>query len=148
MCFIWYVIFNIEIIVRFYWIILSPFLFVDHNLQLHIFEIRPSESQLVFIGDKLPFECHASVTSQDKMNISWYRGDRIVTSNKTLGIYVNTSHNHDHTITNHRLVVDSLEPSHAGDWSCVVSSDKGNLTKTVCIDSIFLLMLKDDLLIM
>ncbi|XP_055891327.1 uncharacterized protein LOC106070481 isoform X2 [Biomphalaria glabrata] len=106
----------------------------DHNLQLHIFEIRPSESQLVFIGDKLPFECHASVTSQDKMNISWYRGDRIVTSNKTLGIYVNTSHNHDHTITNHRLVVDSLEPSHAGDWSCVVSSDKGNLTKTVHVE--------------
>ncbi|KAH9513291.1 Adhesion G protein-coupled receptor A2, partial [Bulinus truncatus] len=101
----------------------------DHNFQLHIFEIRPSQSQLVFIGDKLPLECHVSVNLQDKINISWYRGGQIVTTNKSLGIYVHTSHSHDQTITNHSLIVDSLDPSHAGDWSCIVSSDKGNLTK-------------------
>ncbi|KAH9513289.1 hypothetical protein Btru_034549 [Bulinus truncatus] len=106
----------------------------DHNFQLHIFEIRPSQSQLVFIGDKLPLECHVSVNLQDKINISWYRGGQIVTTNKSLGIYVHTSYSHDQTITNHSLIVDSLDPSHAGDWSCIVSSDKGNLTKMVHVE--------------
>lgn len=109
-----------------YWLLIST----DHKLQLPIFDIRPSESQLVFQGDKLPFECHASVTP-GKMEIAWFRGGQLVTTNKTIGVFVYTSHNLDRTVINHRLVVESLDSSHAGEWSCVVSTDTGNLTKTV-----------------
>ncbi|CAL1548560.1 unnamed protein product, partial [Lymnaea stagnalis] len=80
-------------------------LFTDHNLQLPIFEIRPSESQLVFQGDKLPFECHASALSNN-MDIAWFRGGQRVTSNKTMGVFVHTSQNLDRTIFNHRLIVE------------------------------------------
>lgn len=103
---------------------------LDHSLQLAIFDIRPSESQLVFQGDKLPFECHASV-APGKMEIAWFRGGHQVTTNKTVGVSVNTTHNLDYTVITHHLLVESLDTSHAGEWSCVVSTDIGNLTKTV-----------------
>lgn len=98
--------------------------------QQPIFDIHPSESQLVFQGDKLPFECHASVIP-GKMEVAWFRDGQLVTTNKTIGVYVNRSHNVDRTVINHRLVVESLDASHAGEWSCVLTTATGNLTKTV-----------------
>ncbi|BFZ01249.1 hypothetical protein BsWGS_04288 [Bradybaena similaris] len=101
--------------------------------QQPIFDIHPSESQLVFQGDKLPFECHASVIP-GKMEVAWFRDGQLVTTNKTIGVYVNRSHNLDRTVINHRLVVESLDASHAGEWSCVLTTATGNLTKTVHVD--------------
>ncbi|XP_012939482.1 adhesion G protein-coupled receptor A3, partial [Aplysia californica] len=105
----------------------------DHSVQLLTFNIRPSESQLVFKGDKLPFECHASYMPGD-MSIAWFRSGHLVTTNKTMGVFVHTSHNLDRTIIIHRLVVESLDTTHAGEWSCVVSTSSGNLTKTVHVE--------------
>ena len=86
-----------------------------------MFEIKPSHSQLVFEGDKLPFECRASVI-HPRTNIAWVRegGNIVITTNKTAGIFVHTSYSPDRTIVLHSLVVENLDKSHGGIWSCQV----------------------------
>ncbi|GFO36532.1 adhesion g protein-coupled receptor a3, partial [Plakobranchus ocellatus] len=105
----------------------------NRKFQLKVFHIRPSKSQLVFQGDKLPFECYAS-KAPGLMQIAWYRSGHLVTTNASRGVSVNTTHNTDRTILNHRLVVEKLDSSHAGKWSCVVTTQAGNHTKTVTVD--------------
>ena len=102
------------------------------------FNIRPSESQLVFKGDKLPFECHASYIPGD-MRIAWLRGGNLVVSNRSQGVYVYTNENLDKTIKIHHLVVENLDTSHAGNWTCQVSTATKNMSKTVSVYLHFLL---------
>jgi hypothetical protein len=45
--------------------------FSDRPLELPLFEIFPSKSQVVFEGDKLPFECRASVIDKRADWLAW-----------------------------------------------------------------------------
>ena len=85
---------------------------------------------MVFQGDKLPFDCYAS-RAPGRMKIAWFRSGHMVTTNSSLGVSVYTSRNSDQTIVNHKLVVEKLDSSHAGEWSCVVTTSSGNHTRTV-----------------
>ncbi|KAK7468009.1 hypothetical protein BaRGS_00036753, partial [Batillaria attramentaria] len=106
-----------------------------HGLQLPVFEIKPSQSQVVFEGDKLPFECRASVV-HTKTHIAWVReaGKLVVTNNKTAGIFVHTSMSPDKTIIIQSLVVENLDKSHEGVWSCQVTTPQGQVTKHVEVE--------------
>lgn len=86
-----------------------------------MFEIKPAQSQLVFEGDKLPFECRASF-GYGRTQIAWVRdgGKVVIETNKTAGIFVHTSYTPDRTIISHSLVVENLDKSHEGVWSCQV----------------------------
>ncbi|RUS79656.1 hypothetical protein EGW08_012579, partial [Elysia chlorotica] len=105
----------------------------NRDFQLKVFDIQPSESQLVFQGDKLPINCYAS-RAPGRMNIAWFRSGHMVTTNASLGVSVYTSRNSDQTVVNHKLVVEKLDRTHAGEWSCVVTTSSRNHTKTVTVD--------------
>ncbi|XP_076439680.1 adhesion G protein-coupled receptor A2-like [Babylonia areolata] len=108
----------------------------EHDLQLPVFEIKPSHSQLVFEGDKLPFECRASVI-HPRTSIAWVReGQEEVemSTNKTAGVFVHTSYSPDRTIVSHSLVVENLDKSHEGIWSCQVTTPQGKVTKHVEVE--------------
>ena len=57
------------------------FTFSERPLELPLFEIRPNRSQVVFEGDKIPFECRASVVDPET-KILWLREGHIVISNR------------------------------------------------------------------
>ena len=59
----------------------------ERVLELPVFELSPSSQQVVFQGDKLPFQCHASATDP-QTDIYWVRNQEKVLSNKSLGIIV------------------------------------------------------------
>ncbi|KAK6177945.1 hypothetical protein SNE40_012804 [Patella caerulea] len=107
----------------------------DHDLQLPYFEITPSHSQVVFEGDKLPFECSASVL-HSRTNITWLRGAIPVTSNKTAGIFVHTQYTPDKTRITHSLAIKNLDKSHSGQWYCQVSTPQGKVSQGVNISVI------------
>ncbi|ESP00442.1 hypothetical protein LOTGIDRAFT_140702, partial [Lottia gigantea] len=107
----------------------------DHDLQLPYFEITPHHSQVVFEGDKLPFECSASVI-HTKTNITWIRGQKSIISNKTAGIFVHTQYTPDKTRITHSLVVENLDKSHSGQWYCQVATPQGKVSQGVNISVI------------
>ncbi|KAL8623643.1 hypothetical protein ACOMHN_051085 [Nucella lapillus] len=95
----------------------------EHDLQLPVFEIKPSHSQLVFEGDKLPFECRASVIHPRTL-IAWVRE----------GGRGRGSYSPDRTIVSHSLVVENLHKDHEGVWSCQVTTPQGKVTKHVEVE--------------
>lgn len=119
----------------------NNFAFLEWSLELPIFELTPSASQVVFEGDKLPFECRASEIGHD-MNISWVRsgiGDvgggyagATVLSNRMLGVFVHVQSLPDRTRVS-SLVLEHLTTSHSGVWKCVVETAQGSISRSVVI---------------
>ncbi|KAK3607062.1 hypothetical protein CHS0354_039716 [Potamilus streckersoni] len=104
----------------------------DHPLELPIFEIVPKQSQIVFEGDKLPFECRASIIDPDT-KMYWLRNGEIVENNRSAGILVLNIQSGDHTIMRQSLVLEDLKTKHSGGWQCLVSTPQGNVTKNISI---------------
>ncbi|XP_067657299.1 adhesion G protein-coupled receptor A3-like [Haliotis asinina] len=103
-----------------------------HDLQLPFFVISPQESQIVFEGDKLPFNCRASFIHADT-HIAWIRKGVAVETNKSAGVFVVTSKTPDDTIITHTLALNNLQKSHSGVWSCQVSTPQGKVSRDVSI---------------
>ena len=66
---------------------LCPFLFPDAPLELPSFQLTPSQPQVVFQGDSLPFQCQASFVAED-MQVLWYQNGRMVKSDAAQGIVI------------------------------------------------------------
>lgn len=52
--------------------------------------MTPSQHQIVFQGDSLPFQCMASFVDED-MQVLWYQDGKMVESNATQGISIEKS---------------------------------------------------------
>lgn len=104
----------------------------DRPLELPLFEISPSTSQVVFEGDKLPFECRASVIDRNTKMV-WIRKEEIVETNRKKGIIVHTSESRDQSIMIHHLVLEELSKNDSGIWQCRVTSPQGNVTNNISI---------------
>lgn len=59
----------------------------DAPLELPSFQLTPSQRQVVFQGDSLPFQCQASFVAED-MQVLWYQNGRMVKSDATQGIFI------------------------------------------------------------
>lgn len=69
-------------------VVLAYFLvFTDAPLELPSFQLTPSQRQVVFQGDSLPFQCQASLVAED-MQVLWYRNGHMVRHNATQGIFI------------------------------------------------------------
>lgn len=66
-------------------------------LELHTHYLIPSRRQVVFQGDRLPFQCSASYLGNDT-HIRWYHNRAPVDSNEQAGILLAESLIHDCTI--------------------------------------------------
>lgn len=68
----------------------------DGHLELHTLSLLPSQRQVVFKGDRLPFHCTAALV--DKMTtIHWRHNSQLVTSDPEMGVQLESSVLHDCT---------------------------------------------------
>ncbi|GAB1607592.1 adhesion G protein-coupled receptor A3-like [Argonauta hians] len=102
----------------------------ERPLELPVFELLPSTNQIVFEGDKLPFECRAfKIDAAAEM--FWVRKGERMRTNRTAGIFLHQTFIHDRQIMINRLVIEKLDRGHQGVWECQVTTPRGNVSDSV-----------------
>lgn len=102
----------------------------DGPLELHTHSLLPSQRQVVFKGDRLPFHCTAALV--DKITtLHWQHNSQIVTSDPEMGIQLENSVVHDCTFITSELILYDVHVEASGEWECVVSTGRGNVSRSV-----------------
>ncbi|XP_008280530.1 adhesion G protein-coupled receptor A2 isoform X2 [Stegastes partitus] len=102
----------------------------DGPLELHTLSLLPSQRQVVFKGDRLPFHCTAALV--DKITtLHWRHNGQLVTSDPELGVQLENSVLHDCTFITSELILFNVHVEASGEWECVVSTGRGNTSRTV-----------------
>ena len=97
---------------------------VDWPLELPVFELVPSTSQVVFEGDRCPLECH--VTESDvEMNVTWIHDSKVLKADRERGVLL-----HTHRLPDRRrvttIVIERLNADRdTGNWTCHVATSLG-----------------------
>ncbi|NWY64256.1 AGRA3 protein, partial [Erithacus rubecula] len=99
-------------------------------LELPLFELIPSQRQVVFHGDRLPFQCTATYVDSST-RVQWYHGGRLVETDEARGVFVEESIVHDCCLITRELILSSIDVDATGDWECLVKNSYGNSTKQV-----------------
>ncbi|XP_073402612.1 adhesion G protein-coupled receptor A1 isoform X2 [Dendrobates tinctorius] len=102
----------------------------DKPLELPMFQIIPSQKQIVFHGDRLPFHCTATYMSGIS-DIYWLHDGLQVESNEENGIYVEESAIHDCCLITRDLILSSVDVESSGIWECQVNSSYGIISKQI-----------------
>uniref|UniRef100_A0A8C1RVV6 Adhesion G protein-coupled receptor A2 n=1 Tax=Cyprinus carpio TaxID=7962 RepID=A0A8C1RVV6_CYPCA len=99
-------------------------------LELHTLSLLPSLRQVVFKGDRLPFHCTASLV--DKVTaLHWRHNGQPVTADPTSGVHLEESVQHDCTFITSELILSNVHVEASGEWECVVSTGRGNASRSV-----------------
>uniref|UniRef100_A0A673C221 Adhesion G protein-coupled receptor A2 n=1 Tax=Sphaeramia orbicularis TaxID=375764 RepID=A0A673C221_9TELE len=102
----------------------------DGPLELHTLSLLPSQRQVVFKGDRLPFHCTAALV--DKITtLHWRHNGQLVTSDPEMGVQLESSVVHDCTFITSELILFNVHVEASGEWECVVSTGRGNTSRTV-----------------
>ncbi|XP_076828743.1 adhesion G protein-coupled receptor A3 isoform X2 [Brachyhypopomus gauderio] len=104
----------------------------DAPLELPSFQMTPSQHQIVFQGDRLPFQCMASFVDED-MQVLWYQDGKMVEPDATQGIYIEKSMVQNCSLIASELTISNIQPGFTGDWECRVRTSRGNNTRAVHI---------------
>lgn len=104
----------------------------DAPLELPSFQLTPSQRQVVFQGDSLPFQCQASLVAED-MQVLWYQNGRIVKPDATQGIFIEKRIVQNCSLIASALTISNIQPGFTGNWECRVRTSRGNNTRTVHI---------------
>lgn len=104
----------------------------DAPLVLPSFQLTPSQRQVVFQGDSLPFQCQASFVAED-MQVLWYQNGRMVTPDAAQGIFIEKRMVHNCSLIASALTISNIQPGFTGNWECRVWTRRGNTTRTVHI---------------
>ncbi|KAG9339136.1 hypothetical protein JZ751_024167 [Albula glossodonta] len=107
-------------------------LLLNAPLELPSFQMTPSQRQIVFRGDSLPFRCMASYIDED-MQVLWYQDGRMVESDAAQGIYIKKSMVQNCSLIASALTISNIQPGSTGNWECRVRTSRGNNTRTVHI---------------
>uniref|UniRef100_A0A8D2IV74 Adhesion G protein-coupled receptor A2 n=1 Tax=Urocitellus parryii TaxID=9999 RepID=A0A8D2IV74_UROPR len=99
-------------------------------LELHTHHLIPSLRQVVFQGDRLPFQCSASYLGNDT-HIRWYHNRAPVEGDEQAGILLAESLIHDCTFITSELTLSHIGVWASGEWECSVSTVQGNTSKKV-----------------
>nr|XP_020828708.1 adhesion G protein-coupled receptor A1 isoform X3 [Phascolarctos cinereus] len=99
-------------------------------LELPLFQLIPSQSQVVFHGDRLPFQCTATLVD-NTTQAHWYHNGRLIETDEAQGMFVKESVIHDCSLITRELTLSSIGTDAAGSWECRVSNRYGNKTKGV-----------------
>uniref|UniRef100_A0A8C7URA8 Adhesion G protein-coupled receptor A3 n=1 Tax=Oncorhynchus mykiss TaxID=8022 RepID=A0A8C7URA8_ONCMY len=111
----------------------KPELFTcDAPLELPSFQLTPSQHQVVFQGDSLPFQCQASFVAED-MQVLWYQDGRMVEPDAAQGIFIEKSMVQNCSLIASVLTISNIQPGSTGNWECRVRTSRGNTTRTVHI---------------
>ncbi|CAL8342704.1 unnamed protein product [Lota lota] len=102
----------------------------EGSLELHTFSLLPSQRQVVFRGDRLPFHCTAALV--DKITaLHWRHNGQLVTSDPEMGVQLEDSAVHDCTFITSELILFNVHVEASGEWECVVTTGRGNISRTV-----------------
>uniref|UniRef100_A0A8C7P8E1 Adhesion G protein-coupled receptor A2 n=1 Tax=Oncorhynchus mykiss TaxID=8022 RepID=A0A8C7P8E1_ONCMY len=102
----------------------------DGPLELHTLSLLPSQRQVVFKGDRLPFHCTAALV--DKITaLHWRHNGQLVTSDPEQGVSLETSVVHDCTFITSELILSNVHVEASGEWKCVVATGRGNTSRSV-----------------
>uniref|UniRef100_A0AAY4D866 Adhesion G protein-coupled receptor A3 n=1 Tax=Denticeps clupeoides TaxID=299321 RepID=A0AAY4D866_9TELE len=104
----------------------------DAPLELPSFQMTPSQRQVVFQGDSLPFQCTASFVDAD-MQVLWYQDGKMVEPDATQGIYIEKSMVQNCSLIASALTISNIQPGFTGNWECRVWTSRGNNTRAVHI---------------
>uniref|UniRef100_A0AAQ5X492 Adhesion G protein-coupled receptor A3 n=1 Tax=Amphiprion ocellaris TaxID=80972 RepID=A0AAQ5X492_AMPOC len=104
----------------------------DAPLELPSFQLTPSQRQVVFQGDSLPFQCQASLVAED-MQVLWYQNGRMVKPDATQGIFIEKRIVQNCSLIASALTISNIQPGFTGNWECRVRTSRGNTTRTVHI---------------
>ncbi|XP_077445464.1 adhesion G protein-coupled receptor A3 [Stigmatopora argus] len=104
----------------------------DAPLELPSFRLTPSQRQVVFQGDSLPFQCQASFVAED-MQVLWYQNGHMVTPDAAQGIYIEKHMVQNCSLIASALTISNIQPGFTGNWECRVRTSRGNTTRTVHI---------------
>ncbi|XP_056298728.1 adhesion G protein-coupled receptor A3 isoform X2 [Pseudoliparis swirei] len=104
----------------------------DAPLELPSFQLTPSQRQVVFQGDSLPFQCQASFVAED-MQVLWYQNGRMVKSDAAQGIFIEKHMVQNCSLIASALTISNIQPGFTGNWECRVKTSRGNTTRTVHI---------------
>ncbi|XP_051838758.1 adhesion G protein-coupled receptor A1 [Antechinus flavipes] len=99
-------------------------------LELPLFQLIPSQSQVVFHGDRLPFQCTATLVG-NSTQAHWYHNGRLAETDEARGVFVKESVVHDCSLVTRELTLTSIGADAAGSWECRVSNAYGSRTKGV-----------------
>lgn len=108
------------------------FCFLDRPLELPEFEILPNKSQVVFEGDKIPLICRASIINRETRMV-WLRRGEVVSTNRSVGIFVITEETPDKSTMIHTLMLQHLTEEDSGVWQCMVTTPQGNVSTDITI---------------
>uniref|UniRef100_A0A8C2MHA5 Adhesion G protein-coupled receptor A2 n=1 Tax=Cricetulus griseus TaxID=10029 RepID=A0A8C2MHA5_CRIGR len=108
----------------------EPQLRCEGALELHTHYLIPSLRQVVFQGDRLPFQCSASYLGNDT-RIHWYHNGAPMESDEQAGIVLAENLIHDCTFITSELTLSHIGVWASGEWECSVSTVQGNTSKKV-----------------
>ncbi|XP_017687422.1 PREDICTED: adhesion G protein-coupled receptor A2 [Lepidothrix coronata] len=98
--------------------------------ELHTHHLIPSLRQVVFQGDRLPFQCTATYLD-NSTQIRWFHNREPVEEDERTGVIVEESLIHDCTFITSELILSNIHVSANGEWECAVSTSQGNVSKKV-----------------
>ncbi|KAG7495752.1 adhesion G protein-coupled receptor A3 [Solea senegalensis] len=104
----------------------------DAPLELPSFQLTPSQRQVVFQGDSLPFQCQASFVAED-MQVLWYQDGRMVMPDAAQGIFIEKRMVQNCSLIASALTISNIQPGFTGNWECRIWTSRGNTTRTVHI---------------
>ncbi|KAM4616137.1 adhesion G protein-coupled receptor A2 [Polymixia lowei] len=102
----------------------------DAPLELHTLSLLPSQRQVVFKGDRLPFHCTAALVDKNT-TLHWHHNGQLVTSDPETGVQLENSVLHDCTFITRELILFNVHVDASGEWECVVTTGRGNTSRSV-----------------
>ncbi|XP_006000352.1 adhesion G protein-coupled receptor A2 [Latimeria chalumnae] len=99
-------------------------------LELHTLELIPSLRQVVFQRDRLPFQCTATYLD-NSTQIQWYHNGELVQEDKEMEVILEDSVIHDCSLITSELILLNIHVSANGEWECMISTPRGNVSKKV-----------------
>ncbi|XP_019942969.2 LOW QUALITY PROTEIN: adhesion G protein-coupled receptor A3 [Paralichthys olivaceus] len=100
----------------------------DGPLEMPLFQLIPSQRQLVFRGDRLPLQCTASYVDPS-VELRWRHNGHTVTTQEDRGVYVEKTLLHDCCLLTSEVVLSNIDVGIAGIWECMVTSSRGNTSQ-------------------
>ncbi|KAM6956812.1 adhesion G protein-coupled receptor A3 [Aplochiton taeniatus] len=100
----------------------------DGPLELPLFQLIPSQRQVVFQGDRLPLQCAVSYL-EPGVELHWRHEGQRVSTREDRGVYLEESLLHDCCMLTSEVVLSDIDVGVAGTWECQVTSSRGNRSR-------------------
>uniref|UniRef100_UPI003AAD1AB0 adhesion G protein-coupled receptor A3 n=1 Tax=Centroberyx gerrardi TaxID=166262 RepID=UPI003AAD1AB0 len=100
----------------------------DGPLEMPLFQLIPSQRQVVFRGDRLPLQCTASYLDAS-VELRWRHNGQAVATQEERGVYLEETLLHDCCLLTSEVVLSNIDVGIAGIWECLVTSSRGNRSR-------------------